>query len=229
MTGAASRASRASRAAAHYERAETYASNGQAEKARAHFGRASKYAKPSFHFDERAEANVASLTRLRGDRGDYRDVQHRFVLESVNGAPLEIYLWRTARYDAYVCFLQYGEAPGSVNLDVVVARAGNKVDVADAMQTNEQPEQAVIETIHTNGAVMVRRFVKHDEAATEADVLRTRGLGMRLLGTLLAFLMRIGMCKVDTGVYAYLRTGGYDGTRREAFLSERCRGVNEST
>ena len=215
MTGAASR----SRAAARYERAETYASNGRAERAMAHFGQLSQL-RPSFRFDEKTKANMASLNGLRGDMGDEKTLHLPFVLESVNGGPLEIDVLRTK--GEYVVFLGYTDPKSAVmrvSLHVVVALAGNKVDVGDAMYTNELPDEAVIQNIRDNGAVMVQRFVKYDEGATKADVLSTRGLGMRLFGTLLAFLMRIGMCKADTGVYVHINLppGRYDGTRRKRF------------
>ena len=210
MTGAASRSR-----AARYERAETYASNGRAESAMAHFGQSSQLG-PSFRFDEKTNANVQSLNGLRGDMADNQTLYLPFVLESVNGGPLEIYILRTK--GEYNVFLQYTDPTvRRVHLNAVVALPGNNVDVDDAMYTNELPDEAAIQNIRKNGAVMVRRFVKYDEGVKEADVRSTRGLGMRLFGTLLAFLMRIGMCTVDTGVYVYITTGQYDGTRRERF------------
>jgi hypothetical protein len=90
----------------------------------------------------------------------------------------------------------------SIQLMLVVAGAKNKVDVRSALHLKDAAEaRETTKEIHAQGAVMIQRAAKYDEDASDEDAERTRGMTVKVLGTLLSFLVQLGMCGPETRLY----------------------------
>ena len=132
---------------------------------------------------------------------------YNFVLKEKNGRALRIEVRRVDEdlNNVYNIFLDYQESVNTkITLSIVVAGVGNNANVRRSLLLkDEDDDAAATEEIHQKGGVMIQRVAKHNEKATNEDNRRTRGLTMRILGTLLLFLEHIGMCNPKTRVYVY--------------------------
>lgn len=163
------------------------------------------------------------------DEGKYEryDV-YDFLLDggAAGNADVEIRRYDEEKGDVHTAYLAYRESANTrVQLTLVIALANNEVDLKGALHlkaevADARATKAAEKDIHENGGVMIQRLVKFDEGATDADVRRTKGLTMRILGTLLELLVQIGMCGADTRVYVYPGVLNPDGTRRKLAASD---------
>ena len=176
---------------------------------------------PFLSFDETSAANAPEVARLldRASHGAH-DV-FDFTFEARWGdrtvpVYVDVRSGDTAD-DVFSVHMKYTDGGVVVDAVLTVARAINAVDVRHELLIRSDSvvdAERATEEVHAHGGVMIRTLRKFDEDASDEEMGRAKGIVMTLIaGGLLPFLVRIGLCGLESRVYVHAGTLSSHGAR----------------